>query len=313
MNFPDGIDKDKIYLQEVFFPGEQNGIRIYIKRIDLVHPFISGNKWFKLKYNIIKAREEEYETILTFGGAYSNHVHATAAAGREFGFNTIGIIRGEEHLPLNPTLAFAVQAGMKIFYVNRSGYRSKHLPEFRQRLIEKFGRTYIVPEGGTNLLAVKGSSEIPSLIEIDFDYLCTACGTAGTISGLIAGMDGRKKILGFSVLRGGAFLIKQTEKLLNDYSGKSYSNWSINLDYHFGGYAKINRELVLFIRQFEDLNGILLDPIYTGKMMYGIFDLSRSGCFETGSKIVALHTGGLQGVEGMRQKMNLLLYNSSKI
>jgi 1-aminocyclopropane-1-carboxylate deaminase/D-cysteine desulfhydrase-like pyridoxal-dependent ACC family enzyme len=308
MTFPDNIDLSEIYLQEVFFPEEINGVHVYVKRIDLVHPLISGNKWFKLKYNLIKAHEEGVETILTFGGAYSNHIYATAAAGKEFGFSTIGIIRGEKHLPLNPTLTFATECGMKIFYVDRATYRNKHLPEFQQKLIEKFGKIYIVPEGGTNVLAVKGCSEIPSLIEIEYDCLCTACGTAGTISGLIAGLDENKNVLGFSALRGGAFLIKQTEKLLKDFSRKNYSNWSINLDYHFGGYAKINRELVLFIHQFEGINGIPLDPIYTGKMMYGIFDLARTGYFKPGTKIIALHTGGLQGVEGMKDKMRAVLF-----
>ena len=307
MDFSKHGNLERAYIQEVYFPEELKDVRVYIKRIDLIHQYISGNKWFKLKYNLIHAVENGYDTILTFGGAYSNHIHATAAAGKEFGLNTIGVIRGEEHLPLNPTLSFASSNGMKLYYVDRKNYRNKHLPEFQEILREKFGSVYIVPEGGTNLLALKGCSEIPSLIEIDYDYICTACGTAGTMSGVIAGIDGNKKILGFSVLRGGAFLIKQAEKLINEYCGKTFSNWSINLDYHFGGYAKINHELVLFMRQFEEINGIPLDPVYTGKMMYGIFDLARKGYFKPGAKIVALHTGGLQGIEGMKEKMKLML------
>ena len=307
MDFSKNVNLERAYIQEVYFPEELNEVRVFIKRIDLVHEYISGNKWFKLKHNLIHAYENGYDTILTFGGAYSNHIYATAAAGKEFGFNTIGLIRGEEHLPLNATLSFASSNGMKLYYVDRKNYRSKHLPEFHEVLKEKFGKIYIVPEGGTNIFALKGCSEIPALIEIDYDYVCTACGTAGTMSGVIAGLDGNKKVLGFSVLRGGAFLIKQTERLIIEYSGNTFSNWSINLDYHFGGYAKINRELVLFMRQFEEINGIPIDPVYTGKMMYGIYDLARNGYFAPGTKIVALHTGGLQGIEGMKEKIKTLL------
>lgn len=301
----------KAILQEVTFPEINSNVKVFIKRIDLIHPEISGNKWFKQKYNLVQAREEGYNTLLSFGGAYSNHIHALAAGGKEYGFNTIGLIRGEEHLPLNPTLQFVSEQGMKLVYIQRSDYRNKHLPEFADWIRKKFGNVYVVPEGGTNLLAVKGCAEIPQLIEKKFDYLCTACGTGGTISGLIAGSRGQKKVLGFSVLRGGGFLIKQVEQLVAEYTKSNFSNWSINLDYHFGGYAKISRDLVLFIRQFEEINNIPLDPVYTGKMMYGIFDLIRKGFFGDDKTIVALHTGGLQGVEGMREKMRQVIANKN--
>lgn len=306
MNFDSHADLSKVILQKVEFP-KRLPVEVYIKRIDLIHPHISGNKWFKQKYNLIKARKDEFDTLVSFGGAYSNHIHALAAVGKEFGFKTIALIRGEEHLPLNPTLKFVSEQGMEIHYVTRSEYRKKHLPEFEKWIYEKFGSAYIVPEGGTNLLAVKGCSEIPAMIEIDYDYLCTACGTAGTISGLICGNNGRKKILGFAVLKGAAFLNDNARLLTKQYAGKPFSNWSINLDYHFGGYAKINCELVRFIHQFEEMNGVPLDPIYTAKMMYGIYDLAQKNYFEENAIVVALHTGGLQGREGMIQKMKLLL------
>jgi 1-aminocyclopropane-1-carboxylate deaminase len=307
MTFEDKIDLSKTILQKVTFPVETPGIKVFLKRIDLTHQYISGNKWFKLKYNLVCAREGGYETLLTFGGAYSNHIHAAAAAGNEFGFNTIGVIRGEEHLPLNPTLSDAVKFGMKIHYVDRTTYRKKHLPAFHDELKEKFGRIYIVPEGGTNTLAVKGCSEIPSLIECDYDYICTACGTAGTISGVIAGLDGKKKVLGFAVLKGASFLNDNVRNLLAEYSGKHYGNWSINLDYHIGGYAKIDKKLVQFIKKFEEINGIPLDPVYTGKMMFGIYSLLLGNYFPQNTTIVALHTGGLQGINGMKEKMNSFL------
>jgi len=305
LNFDSAVDLSKAVLQPVEFPSPIP-VKILMKRLDLIHPFIHGNKWFKLKYNLINAAEKGYKTLLTFGGAYSNHIYSTSAAGKEFGFNTIGLIRGEQHLPLNPTLKFANENGMLIQYVSRGDYRDKHSREFEEWIFEKFGDVYIIPEGGTNLLAINGAAGIPSLIETDYDYITTPCGTAGTISGIIGGLKGEKNILGFAVLRGADFLIKNTKKNVLDYSGNEYTNWSIILDYHFGGYAKINRELITFIREFEEINGIGLDPIYTGKMMYGIFDLALKGFFEAGQTIVALHTGGLQGIAGMEGRIKLL-------
>lgn len=302
------IDISKAELQQVTFPDEIP-VKVFVKRLDLIHPLISGNKWFKQKYNLLYAKENDYKTLLTFGGAYSNHIHALAASGKEFGFQTIGLIRGEEHLPLNPTLKAVTDLGMEIFYVSRLDYRKKHLPEFEKWIYKKFGNVYIVPEGGTNVLALKGGSEIPSLIGIDYDFICSACGTAGTIAGVIAGLDENKNALGFSVLRGGAFLTNNAKNLIYDYCGKEFKNWSINLDYHFGGYAKINRELILFIQNFYDVNQIQLDPVYTGKMMYGIYDLARKGYFEKNKTIIALHTGGLQGLGGMISKMKNVLVN----
>ncbi|KAF0153143.1 MAG: dcyD [Ignavibacteria bacterium] len=302
MNITSVVDLSKAVLQQVEFP-QPVPVRVFMKRLDLIHPYVSGNKWFKQKYNLIKAREDGYETLLTFGGAFSNHIYATAAAGKEFGFRTIGMIRGEEHFRLNPTLQFAAEQGMQIHYVTRSDYRKKHLPEFTEWIYSKFGNVYIIPEGGTNQLAIKGTSEIPSLIETDFDYITTACGTAATVSGVICGLQGNKKVLGFAVLRGASFLLKNAEQNVRAFTGKTFSNWSINLEYHFGGYAKINRDLVLFIRQIEEMNGVVLDPVYTGKMLFGVYDLARNGFFGEGKTIVALHTGGQQGIEGMKMRM----------
>lgn len=310
MNFESIIDLSKATLQEVKFPVEIPN-KVLLKRLDLIHPFVSGNKWFKQKYNLIFARENNYNTLLTFGGAFSNHIHALSASGKEFGFKTIGIIRGEEHLPLNPTLSFAAQNGMEIFYVSRGDYRKKHTLEFSEWVKNKFGHVYIVPEGGTNHLAVKGTAEIPLLINTEYDYIVTACGTAGTISGIICGLNGEKKVLGISVLRDGYFLNNNVENNILGFCNKIFNNWSINLDYHFGGYAKINRELVLFIKQIEELNGIILDPVYTGKMLYAVYDLSRKGFFKKNDTIVALHTGGQQGIEGMKEKMFDLLVNKT--
>lgn len=282
---------------------KDSGIKLFIKREDLNHPELSGNKWHKLKYNLITAKENGYETLLTFGGAYSNHIYATAAAGKLFGFKTIGIIRGEEHLPLNPTLSFAISKGMKIQYVNRKSYREKNSSEFIKNLREKFGKFYLVPEGGTNNLAVKGASEIISNIDIDFDYICCACGTGGTLAGLVSGLNGRKKALGFSVLKGGDFLLNDVEKLIYESAGKKYNNWDINLDFHCGGYAKINSELIKFIQRFKKITSIPIEPIYTGKLLFGVYNLILNHYFNNGNAILVIHTGGLQGLIGMKNKV----------
>jgi 1-aminocyclopropane-1-carboxylate deaminase len=283
---------------------KDSGIKLFIKREDLNHPELSGNKWHKLKYNLIAAKEKGYDSLLTFGGTYSNHIYATAAAGNLFGFKTIGIIRGEEQLPLNPTLSFALSKGMKIHYVNRKAYREKNSIEFIKHLRQKFGNFYLVPEGGTNKLAVKGVSEIISNIDLDFDYICCACGTGGTLAGLVTGLNGRKKALGFSVLKGGGFLLDDVEKLIYESVGQKYNNWDINLDFHFSGYAKINSELIEFIERFQKITSIPIEPIYTGKLLFGIYNLILNNYFNNGTNILVIHTGGLQGLMGMKNKLS---------
>lgn len=282
---------------------KNTGIKFLIKREDLNNQFLSGNKWLKLKYNLIEAKENGYDRILTFGGAFSNHIYATAAAGRLFDFETIGIIRGEEHFPLNPTLSFAESQGMKLHYIDRGTYRKKYDDELFKKFQKFFGKFYMIPEGGTNELAIRGVEEFISSINVDYDYLCCACGTGGTLAGLIRGTDNEKQVIGFSVLKGGDFLNKNVEDLINNNNTKLYSNWQINLEYHFGGYAKINRELIDFIKIFEKKNNIPIEPIYTGKMLYGIYDMNLKGYFREGSTILAIHTGGLQGLEGMKEKI----------
>ncbi len=268
-------------------------IRLLIKRDDLIHPEISGNKWRKLKYNLIAAKEQNKDTLLTFGGAYSNHIYALAKAGEEYGFKTIGFIRGEEHVSLNPTLQSAKDWGMEFHYVNRSQYRNKSDEEFLSELKIQYPTAYIVPEGGTNEHALKGCTEMVDEIDIDFDVIACACGTGGTISGIIQGLNENQQALGIPVLKGAAFLIEEIKELTG-----TNENWELNPDYHFGGYARINDELLDFIRGFYEQHQILLDPVYTGKLLFAIFDLIRKDCFTPGSTIVAIHTGGLQGWNG---------------
>lgn len=283
---------------------EEKNIQLFVLREDLIHPTISGNKWRKLIYNLQEAKSDGKNQLLTFGGAYSNHIAATAAAGKQFGFKTIGIIRGEEHLPLNPTLQLAVDNGMELKYISRNLYKEeKYNTSFLQDMKAEFGDFYLIPEGGSNAFAVKGCTEILKNIDIDYDVICCACGTGGTIAGIIAAADSTKEIIGFPALKGGEFLKNDIQQLLADYQQQfdiktSVKNWSLITDYHFGGYAKTNTELIDFVNDFYQKQNIPLDLIYTGKMLYGILHLAKTTSKFNGKKIVAVHTGGLQGNKG---------------
>jgi 1-aminocyclopropane-1-carboxylate deaminase len=276
-----------------------NDISLTIKRDDLNHPFISGNKLRKLKYNLLQAKAGNQQTVLTFGGAFSNHIAAVAHAGKEQGFKTIGVIRGDElfdKIEENPTLRFAQQNGMQFEFVTREDYRDKSEIFFIEKLKEKFGDFYLVPEGGTNELAVKGCEEILTDEDAVFDYVCCAVGTGGTISGLINSALPHQKILGFPALKGD-FLTDEIRIFAK------HDNWNLISDYHFGGYGKVNLELIEFINTFLEDTKVPLDPIYTGKMVFGVIDLIHKNYFPEHSKIVLIHTGGLQGIEGMNIKL----------
>ncbi len=275
---------------------EEKSIKLSIKREDLIHPLVSGNKWRKLKYNLQAAHQERVDTILTFGGAYSNHIYATAAAAKEAGFKSIGIVRGEElqNKPLNKTLQFASANGMRLKFVSRKIYREKAEKGFVNQLRQEFGKFYLIPEGGTNALAIKGCEEILNEETKKFDVISSSAGTGGTLSGLISSSQKNQTILGFSALKGD-FLVNEIYSWLYQYRGKEFSNWKLNTDYHFGGYAKSTLELLEFIDDFEDQHQIPLEPIYTGKMMFGLFDLISRDHFKKWTQLLAIHTGGLQG------------------
>lgn len=292
--------KDKISrIQQVRFSEiEDKEVTVFIKREDELHPVVSGNKYRKLAYNLEEAKQQNKHTLLTFGGAYSNHLVATAAAGFDFGFSTIGIVRGEEleHLKFkNDTLQTALDYKMKLHFVSREAYRQKTSPFFIEKLHQKYGDFYRIPEGGTNQLAVKGCEKILTPNAIVFDVICLAVGTGGTISGIINTTKKQQKVIGFPALKGN-FLQQEIKKYT-----KPHKNWSLNTDYNFGGYAKVSEELIAFINRFKKETSIPLDPIYTGKMMFGIVDMIKKGIFAKGSKILAIHTGGLQGIKGMNE------------
>ncbi len=275
-------------------------ISLSIRREDLLHPHISGNKFRKLKYNLIEAHWLGCEAIVTFGGAFSNHIAATAAAGKEFKFKTIGIIRGEElrDIVRNQTLSFAENCGMELHFISRSSYSEKAAEEFISHLKQKFGNIYIIPEGGTNALAVRGCEEILTQDDHKFDYICCAVGTGGTISGIANSAKPHQQILGFPALKGD-FLSKDVELLSNA------KNWRLISDYHFGGYAKVDEILINFMNEFYKKNQILLDPIYTGKLLYGVIDMIRKGYFPPKSQILTIHTGGLQGIAGINNQLKI--------
>lgn len=272
------------------------GIRLLVKREDLNHPVVSGNKWWKLKYNFMEARKQGQTAVLTFGGAYSNHLYATAAAAAELGFRSFGIVRGEETLPLNATLSFAREKGMILHYVSRTNYRKKSEPGFVDHLRQRFGPFYLVPEGGSNRLAVKGCAEFAEqeLSKIDFDHLFLATATGGTMAGLISGLKDRSNVVGVPVLKDGGFLKETVHRLCLDYTGESYRRWSLLLQHHHGGYAKTSEALSLFIREMQSVYHLPLDPVYTAKVMWAIFQEAQAGKFKAGETILALHTGGLR-------------------
>ena len=274
-------------------------VTVMVKRIDLVHPIISGNKWYKLKYNLENAQQQGCRQILSFGGAYSNHIHALAGACKAIGLDSIGVIRGERSSLLNDTLKFAEGCGMRLHYLNRADYRLKDSPKVIHQLQQRFGDFYLLPEGGSNALALKGVAELVDELGDDFDLLCCACGSGGTLAGLIAGLAGRKSLEGYSALKGADFLYGDIRRLLAAGGYQDTDNWGLNLDYHFGGFAKTTPELLNFIHSFTERHDIPLEPLYTGKLFYGLYERIAQGVYPRGIRIIALHSGGMQGRDSL--------------
>lgn len=272
-------------------------VSLLVKREDLNHPTVSGNKWWKLKLNLEEALLNPHRAIVTFGGAYSNHIYATAAAAAEVGLKAIGIIRGEEIRPLNPTLMFAEQKGMQLHFVSRETYKSKNSEQFLDELKARLGEFTLLPEGGSNLLAVKGCATFAQneLSTVDFNHLILPVGTGATMAGLICGLRDEKRITGISVLRAGAFLEGEIRKYITGYSDATFNNWRLITGYHLGGYAKTTPELLSFITEMNETYSLPLDHVYTGKLLWAVFKEIEAGSIARGEKILVLHTGGLQG------------------
>jgi 1-aminocyclopropane-1-carboxylate deaminase len=285
--------------QKIDVSSFSSDVALDIKREDLLHPIISGNKYRKLKYTIAHVLDTSQKCMLTFGGAFSNHIAAVAAAGKLHGFQTIGIIRGEElrqGYKKNPTLCYAEEQGMQLVFVSREQYALKETPAFLTWLHDTYGDFYAVPEGGTNDLAIKGCTEILTPQDAQYDYLCVCTGTGGTLAGIVSSLKEHQIAIGFSALKG-----TFQNEVVSKYT--TQTNYTITDAYCFGGYAKVNTELIQFINTFKKEQGIGLDPVYTGKLLYGVFDLIKKDYFKKNSRILAVHTGGMQGVVGMNLKL----------
>lgn len=279
----------------------QSGLQLYMLRIDLNHAQISGNKLYKLHYNLQEAKRLNKTTLLTFGGAFSNHIAATAAAGKENQFKAIGIIRGEETAVLNPTLSLAIENGMQLKFVSREEYKRRYDAAYLEQLQMEYPDAYLIPEGGANRLGVEGCKAITNAITIPFDVIACACGTGSTLAGMSLSLMENQKALGFQVLKAEGYMENEVGKWLNLFEPKR-KNWEIIDDYHFGGYAKISPILKDFVSDFQQQHHVPLDYVYTAKTMFGVLDLIANGYFEKGQTIIAVHTGGLQGNLGFAGK-----------
>lgn len=288
-----------------------NGVELWLKREDQIHPHVSGNKWRKLKYYLQDFKGSGKEVILTFGGAFSNHLAATAALGAMSSIATKALVRGEE-VRSNPTLDFCRKQGMEIDPISRKRYDIKDDSEFLKMMEETLPEVYIIPEGGKGSLGVKGCTEILLEVNLPFDYICCSGGTGTTMAGLLLSGYNSRFIL-FPALKGGIFLRRAIAQSVLEYeqvfstgvNGKNLINECLEVaeNYHFGGYGKVKPELIDFMNDFYRKYEVALDPVYTGKMMFGIMDMIEKGEIKSGTKLLAIHTGGLQGIKGMNERL----------
>jgi len=277
---------------------KNKGVELYIKRDDLIHEIISGNKWRKLKYNFLHAKKSKIKNIVSYGGKYSNHLHALSYMSKQFKIQSIGVVRGEREKNLNHTLSFCTENDMKLIFIDRSSYRTKKYDKkFLEKIKTKLGDFYLLPEGGNNKLGVKGCKEIISEIDIEFDYFCSSVGTGCTASGVIQKLPSNKKFIGFTPFKKNH---EQISVIQNHYSNKK-KNWYIFTDTEFGGFGKFNRELLEFINEFYLEHKIKLDHIYNGKQLFYLFILIKKNFFPKKTRIIALHTGGIQGLESLNK------------
>lgn len=290
-------------------PMNFHGLDLFIKRDDLIDKQISGNKLYKLKYNIVHAKRLGKTAILTFGGAFSNHIVATASLCYKVGFDSIGIIRGEAPSIQNPTLRLASELGMKLIHISRGDYRLKSEVHFLNKLALDFPQAYIIPEGGANLAGILGAKTILNSATDQFDRIICPIGTGTTFAGLVKAAKSHQKVIGITIHRHSAIL-QDIFKVYPSFSRIQSSRYEIMNDFHFGGYAKWKPELLTFIQQFHVTTGIKLDPIYTGKAMYGLAEIVRNGKLNKENKVLFIHTGGLQGISGFEQRFGIRLFNS---
>lgn len=287
-------------LQELAVPWfHQDKVRVFVLRTDLVDPLLSGNKFYKLKYNLAAATAAGHNTVLSFGGAWSNHLHALAAAGRRYDLRTIGVVRGAPPEPPNACLADALACGMELHFVTRAQYREKHAAEFLAGLRERFGDFYCIPEGGANLAGIRGCQEILSAERAArFSGIVLACGTGTTMAGLVTTVT--VPVIGIQVLKGAAYLQQELLALLAAHGLRARAPWQVLDDRHRGGYGKVDAELLAFTGRLSAESGIPLEPVYTGKALMAVQDLIRSGYFPAGAQVLVIHGGGMQGLRGFK-------------
>jgi len=279
---------------------DEQGLKVFIKRDDLIHPIISGNKWRKLKYLLKQAQAENKTHLVTFGGAYSNHLLATAAAAAKFGFKSTGVVRGE---PVNNDTLFLCRLhGMDLLFTDRESYHDK--PALFKKHFEDDPEAFFINEGGASAEGAKGCSELIDELTETYDHIFCACGTGTTAAGIINGINSHglnTQFHGVPVLKNGSFIKEEIGKLLT-----SPVNYHLHTDYHFGGYAKTDERLIEFIEQFVASTGILIEPVYTGKMLYALYDLAAKNYFGGSSRILAIHSGGIWGLLGMKDRFKNL-------
>ncbi len=289
------------YIQSITNPcWDRFQLQINVLRLDLIDPDLSGNKYFKLKYIIQYAVEKNYKKLLSFGGAYSNHIHALALAGRRYGLETVGLIRGEEHQPLNPTLQDAVDAGMTLYYLSRSEYKRRQDNDYIEEIKARFPDCYIIPEGGSSVLGVKGCMDIAAYIPSATDIILLPCGTGATLAGIAAACPD-KQVVGISVLKNAYYLESDIGNYMSNLGISDVGNWRVEHDFHCGGYAKAPDDLTVYIEDFVRAHQISIEPVYSGKLFYAVEKLITANVFSAGTNILVLHTGGLQGIRGMQE------------
>lgn len=290
-------------VEQLFHPlFERHHIKVYVKRDDLIHPVISGNKWRKLKYNIKEARHLGHMGITSFGGAYSNHVHALAFACYQQGLQAQLIIRGEAHYAKNYTLQCAKRWGAELVFVDRATYKQRHDKSYLAKLSATNPNYMIIPEGGTNALALKGVQEVMTELSVqqDFDTILTPVGSAGTLSGLICGAN-NQNVIGVAVLKQADYLRPEIARLLESKNCR-YSKWQLLTEHHLGGYAKFTPNDLFRMQQFSKVTGLPIEPIYSGKMVLALLAMIEQGYFNKGHRVMLLHTGGLQGLHGLAER-----------